>query len=273
MEKVALVTGCSSGVGAATVRSLADEEWTVVATARDTDDLADLADETDCETAELDVTKPAQCRNVVDDVADEHGRLDCLVNNAGFAQLGPLEDVQPRKLHRQFDVNVYGPHRLIRAALPHMREREDGTIVNVSSVSGRVATPGMGAYNGSKFALEGISDALRNEVAEYGVDVAVVEPGPVDTGFQDRAEAELDDLDHSGAYERVYSWFEDASAVNGIGAVPPERVAEVIVEAAVSPNPAARYPVAQAGRVGVLARFLPDTLLDAGYRALLKFMT
>ncbi|MGB9961863.1 SDR family oxidoreductase [Halobacterium sp. MBLA0001] len=273
MEKVALVTGCSSGVGAATVRSLTDEEWRVVATARDTADLVALAEETGCETAELDVTKPAQCRAVVDDAVDDHGRLDCLVNNAGFAQLGPLEDVPPRKLHRQFDVNVYGPHRLVRAALPHMRERGEGTIVNISSVSGRVATPGMGAYNGSKFALEGLSDALRGEVAEHGIDVAVVEPGPVDTGFQDRADAELDALDRSGGYERIYSWFEDASAVNGVGAVSPERVADVIATAAVSPNPAARYPVAQAGRVGVLARFLPDRLLDAGYRVLLRVLT
>ena len=273
MQKVALVTGCSSGVGAATARALRREEWTVVATARETDDLAALADEAGCETAELDVTKPAQCRNVVDDVVDEHGRLDCLVNNAGYAQLGPLEDVPPRVLHRQFDVNVYGPHRLIRAALPHMREREDGTIVNVSSVSGRVATPGMGAYNGSKFALEGMSDALRNEVAEYGIDVALVEPGPVETGFQDRAESSVETLDPSGAYERVYSWVEDSSAVNGLGAVQPDEVAEVVVEAAVSPDPAARYPVAQAGRVGVLARFLPDGVLDFGYRAMLKWLT
>jgi NAD(P)-dependent dehydrogenase (short-subunit alcohol dehydrogenase family) len=270
MEKVALVTGCSSGIGAATARSLLAEEWTVVATARDTDDLAALADE-GCETAELDVTKPAQCRNVVDEVVEEHGRLDCLVNNAGYAQLGPLEDVPTRELHRQFDVNVYGPHRLIRSALPHMREREDGTIVNVSSVAGRVATPGMGAYNGSKFALEGMSDALRAEVAPYDVDVAIVEPGPVETSFSERAEAEIEGLDRSGAYEKLYSFFEDASAVNGVGAVPPEKVAEVITEAAVSPDPKSRYPVGSPGRVGVLARFLPDRWLDAGYRLLQRF--
>ncbi|NIB98740.1 SDR family oxidoreductase [Halobacterium sp. R2-5] len=270
MEKVALITGCSSGIGAATARSLLEEEWTVVATARDVDDLAALAAE-GCETAELDVTKPAQCRNVVDDVVAEHGRLDCLVNNAGYAQLGPLEDVPTRELHRQFDVNVYGPHRLIRAALPHMREREDGTIVNVSSVSGRVGTPGMGAYNGSKFALEGMSDALRGEVSSYGIDVAVVEPGPVETKFSDRAESEIQGLDRSGAYEKLYSFFEDASAVNGIGAVGPDEVAEVITEAAVSPDPKARYPVGTAGRVGVLARFLPESWLDAGYRLLQRF--
>jgi NAD(P)-dependent dehydrogenase (short-subunit alcohol dehydrogenase family) len=270
MEKVALITGCSSGIGAATARSLLDEEWTVVATARDTDDVQDLAD-AGCDVAELDVTKPAQCKNVVDDAVDEHGRIDCLVNNAGYAQLGPLEDVPTRELHRQFDVNVYGPHRLIRAALPYMREREDGTIVNVSSVSGRVATPGMGAYNGSKFALEGMSDALRAEVDEYGVDVAVVEPGPVETSFQERAESEVEGLDRSGAYERLYAFFEDASAVNGIGAVSPEKVAEVITEAAVSPDPKARYPVGRAGKVGVMARFLPESWLDAGYALVRRF--
>ncbi|WP_232700995.1 SDR family oxidoreductase [Halobacterium wangiae] len=271
MEKVALITGCSSGIGDATARSLLDEEWTVVATARDTDDVAALA-EAGCDTAELDVTKPAQCENVVEDIVDRHGRLDCLVNNAGYAQLGPLEDVPTRALHRQFDVNVYGPHRLVRAALPHMRNRGDGTIVNVSSVAGRVATPGMGAYNGSKFALEGMSDALRGEVSQFGVDVALVEPGPVETSFTERAERQVDDLDPSGVYETIYRFFEDASAVNGVGAVPPERVAEVITEAAVSTDPKARYPVARAGKYGVAARFLPSSWLDSVYGLALKYL-
>lgn len=269
MENVALVTGCSSGIGDATARALLEEEWTVVATARDTDDIAALAD-AGCETAELDVTKPAQCENVVDDVVDRHGRLDALVNNAGYAQLGPLEDVPTRRVHEQFDVNVYGPHRLIRAALPHMREAGDGTIVNVSSASGRIATPGMGVYNASKFALEGMSDALRAEVESFGVDVALVEPGPVETQFADRAEAELDPLEGSGAYDRLYAFFEDTSAVNGLGAVSSEKVAAAIVEATVSSNPAARYPVGTAGRLGVLARFLPDSVRDAMYRYALK---
>ncbi|WP_232687452.1 SDR family oxidoreductase [Halobacterium zhouii] len=264
MENVALVTGCSSGIGDATARALLEEEWTVVATARDTDDVAALAN-AGCETAELDVTKPAQCVNVVDDVVERHGRLDALVNNAGYAQLGPLEDVPTRRVHDQFDVNVYGPHRLIRAALPHMREAGDGTIVNVSSVSGRVATPGMGAYNASKFALEGMSDALRAEVDSFGVDVALVEPGPVETQFSDRAESELDPLEGSGAYDRLYEFFADASAVNGVGAVSAEDVADTIVEATVSSNPKARYPVGRAGKIGVLARFLPASVLDRLY--------
>jgi NAD(P)-dependent dehydrogenase (short-subunit alcohol dehydrogenase family) len=269
MENVALVTGCSSGIGDATARGLLAEEWTVVATARDTDDLDALAD-AGCDVDELDVTKPAQCENVVDDVVDRHGALDALVNNAGYAQLGPLEDIPTRHLHEQFDVNVYGPHRLIRAALPHMREAGDGTIVNVSSASGRVATPGMGAYNASKFALEGMSDALRAEVESFGVDVALVEPGPVETNFTERAERELDPLAGGGAYETLYEFFEDTSAVNGVGAVSAEEVAATVVEATVSSNPAARYPVGTVGRLGVLARFLPDSVMDAIYRYAMK---
>lgn len=270
--KTVLITGCSSGIGRAAALAFLDEEWRVYATARNPADIETLG-EKGCEIATLDVTDGSDVDRVVSRVVDEAGRIDCLVNNAGYGQFGPIEDVPVPSVERQFDVNVTGPHRLTRAVLPHMRSREDGTVVNVSSVSGRVATPGMGAYNGSKFALEGMSDALRNEVAEYGIDVALVEPGPVDTGFQDRAESSMESLDASGAYERVYSWFEDASAVNGLGSVRPDEVAEVVVEAAVSPDPAARYPVAQAGRVGVLARFLPDGVLDFGYRAMLKWLT
>ncbi|MFB6134139.1 MAG: SDR family oxidoreductase, partial [Halanaeroarchaeum sp.] len=173
MERTVLITGCSSGIGRATAQAYLDEDWTVYATARNEADLGAL-DEMGAKTRELDVTKPAQCRAVVDEVVDEQGRLDVLVNNAGYAQFGPLEDVPPRDLHAQFDVNVYGPHRLIRAALPHLRGAGEGTIVNISSVTGRIATPGMGAYAGSKFAIEAMSDALRAEVAQFGIDVVVV---------------------------------------------------------------------------------------------------
>jgi len=271
MTKVVLITGASSGIGRATAELFLDEEWTVYATARDTDDVADLATHEDCETRELDVTKPAQCKNVVDDIVETEGRLDCLVNNAGFGQLGALEDLPTRKLHRQFDVNVYGPHRLVRAALPHMREREDGTIVNVSSVSGRVSTPGMGAYSGSKFALEAMSDALRGEVDAFDIDVCLVEPGPVDTGFGDRATAELDDIESTGVYDHVYSLYEDYVLVSGAGASDPSEVADCIVDAAVSPDPPARYPVGRAARLGALARFVPDRIRDKAFSLAAKF--
>jgi NAD(P)-dependent dehydrogenase (short-subunit alcohol dehydrogenase family) len=267
MERTVLITGASSGIGRATAEAFLAEDWTVVATARDEGDIEGLA-EAGCLTAELDVTKPAQCQEVVDWAVEETGQIDCLVNNAGYAQFGPLEDVPPRDLHRQFDVNVYGPHRLIRAVLPHMREAESGTIVNVSSVTGRLSTPGMGAYSASKFALEAMSDALRGEVDTFGVDVVVVQPGSVETQFDERANAELADIDRNPVYESIYEAYEDARALGGLGSSTPEEVADVILEAGLSTNPRSRYQVGPVAGYAVLARFVPDRFRDAAFRLL-----
>ncbi|MFB6092045.1 MAG: SDR family NAD(P)-dependent oxidoreductase, partial [Haloquadratum sp.] len=185
-----LITGCSSGIGRATARAFLEEDWRVYATARNPADVETLG-EAGCEIATLDVTDRDDVDRVVDRIVDEAGHVSCLVNNAGYGQFGPVEDVPTDQVHRQFDVNLYGPHRLVRAVLPQMREQGEGTIVNVSSVAGRVSFPGGGVYAGSKFALEAMSDALRNEVDEYGIDVVVVEPGPVESNFDDRVEREI----------------------------------------------------------------------------------
>jgi NAD(P)-dependent dehydrogenase (short-subunit alcohol dehydrogenase family) len=262
--KTVLITGCSSGLGRATALAFLDEEWEVYATARNPADIETLGDR-GCDISTLDVTDDGDVERVVSRIVDEHGRIDCLVNNAGYAQFGPIEDVPTDRVHGQFDVNVYGPHRLTRAVLPHMREQEEGTIVNVSSVAGRLSFPGGGVYSASKFALEAMSDALRVEVEELGIDVVLVEPGPVDTGFQDRAAEEVDDgLDRSEAYASFYKAFDDADAVSGGGfwEETPERVAEDIVNAASATKPAARYPVGTVAQVAVLGRFVPDTLRD-----------
>ncbi len=270
MERTVLITGSSSGIGKATARAFLAEDWTVVATAREEADIDDLEAE-GCLTAELDVTKPAQVENVVEWTVEETGRIDCLVNNAGYAQFGPLEDVPPRKVHRQFDVNVYGPHRLVRAVLPHMRAAEDGTIVNVSSVTGRLSTPGMGVYAGSKFALEAMSDALRGEVDPLGIDVVVVEPGPVDTRFDERADEELEPLEETSDYESIYRAYDDARKLGGVGRVQPQAVAEIILEAGVSTNPKSRYAVGPVAEYGLLARFIPDRFRDAAFGLLRRF--
>lgn len=291
--KTVLITGCSSGIGRETARAFLAEDWCVYATARNPADIETLGD-AGCRIATLDVTDPDDIERVVDRIIDEEGHLSCLVNNAGYGQLGPVEDVPTGKVHRQFDVNLYGPHRLLRAALPHMRAQEAGTIVNVSSAAGQVSFPGGGIYAGSKFALEAMSDALRNEVDEYGIDVVLVEPGPVETSFTDRAEAEvygdddgadetaddagsdvtddIDGLDRSGAYDSFYELFSDTRLVGGggLGAISPERVAEDIVDAASSTKPKARYRPGTAARVAALARFLPSRWLDVGYRYLRK---
>ncbi|WP_435069980.1 SDR family oxidoreductase [Haloplanus sp. C73] len=264
--KTVLITGCSSGIGRATAEAFLDEGWEVYATARNPADIETLGDE-GCAIATLDVTEPDDIDRVVDRILDEQGRIDCLVNNAGYAQFGPVEDVPTDAVHDQFDVNVYGPHRLIRAVLPHMRRRREGTIINVSSVAGRLSFPGGGVYCGSKFALEAMTDALRAEVAEYGIDAVLVEPGPVDTDFNERAESELSGVERSGAYDSFYDVFEDTQAIGGggPGAVSPERVAEDILNAASSTKPASRVPVGALARVTVLARFLPDSLRDRAF--------
>lgn len=267
METV-LITGCSSGIGAATARAFLEEDWTVYATARNPEDVADLAEE-GCETAALDVTDDEEVEAVVDRVIEETGRIDALVNNAGYAQYGPIEDASTRDVQRQFDVNVYGPHRLTRAVLPHMRDREEGTIVNVSSTVGRVAHPMGGVYCGSKFALEGMSDALRVEAAEFDVNVVLIEPGSVASSFVDRAETEITDGgERTGAYDRLYRAFDDAKLILGDGplAIEPEDVAGSILHAASCTDPAPRYPVGTMARVGVLGRFLPDRWRDAAFR-------
>jgi NAD(P)-dependent dehydrogenase (short-subunit alcohol dehydrogenase family) len=264
MERTVLITGCSSGIGRATALAFADEGWTTYATARDEADLAALAD-AGCATAELDVTDGDAVERVVERIVDEEGRVDCLVNNAGYGQHGPAEDVPVDLFSRQFDVNVVGPHRLVREVLPHMRAAEDGTIVNVSSVAGRLAVPGMSAYSASKFALEGYSDALRGEVDRFGVDVALVEPGPVETSFRDRVDHELKGLARTEAYEPLYKAQEDASLISGDAspfASTPEEVANTVLEAGVSTDPDPRYVVGGFAKAVLYGRFVPDRLRD-----------
>jgi NAD(P)-dependent dehydrogenase (short-subunit alcohol dehydrogenase family) len=272
-ERTVLITGCSSGIGRATAETFLDDGWTVYATSRDEGDVADLG-EAGCRTASLDVTEDADVSRVVDRIGEEVGHVDCLVNNAGYGQYGPLEDVPVESLHAQFDVNVYGPHRLTRAVLPLMRGQEDGTIVNVSSVYGQVATPGSGAYAASKTALETMSDALRTEVDGFGIDVVVVAPGPVATGFNDRAETKMQGLDRRFAYEWVYDAFEDAALVTDSlpFALEPETVATVIQDAACLSDPDPRYPVGRFAKLAVYTRFLPDRVRDATFGLVRRFL-
>jgi len=266
-----LITGCSSGVGQATAAAFREAGWTTYATARNLDDLDALA-EAGCHTDTLDVTDDADVDRVVDRVVDERGRLDCLVNNAGYGQLGPVEDVPVEAMQRQFDVNVYGPHRLTRAALPVMREGDGGTIVNVSSVSGRVSSPGNGVYAASKFAMEALSDALRTEVSSFDVDVVLVEPGPVDTAFRERAVDEAEEFPRTAAYESLYETLDDYETVGGPGpaTVSATDVADAIVNAASCTNPDPRYTVGGLARVMSLVRFLPDRWRDRLYRLTLR---
>jgi short-subunit dehydrogenase len=270
-EKTALITGCSSGIGRASAELFLDNDWTVYATSRDEGDIADLAD-AGCETATLDVTEDEDVERVVDEIGAEEGGVDCLVNNAGFGQYGPLEDVPTERLHEQFDVNVYGPHRLTRAVLPNMRRREDGTIINVSSIYGSLSTPGAGPYAGSKFALEAMSDALRAELDGLGIDVVTVVPGPTKTSFNDRAETEAEALAATREYEWVYDAIEDATLTteNLPIADDPDAVATTIFDAATVSDPDPRYVVNSFTKYALYTRFLPDSVRQTGFRLIRK---
>ncbi|QLD88650.1 SDR family oxidoreductase [Natronomonas salina] len=273
-NRTVLITGCSSGIGRATAYAFLDEEWQVYATARNPADIEKLGD-AGCDIGTIDVRDTGDVERVVDRILEEEGRIDALVNNAGYGQHGPLEDVDEDRFQKQFDVNVFGPHRLVREVLPHMREREDGTIVNVSSVAGRLAAPGMGAYAASKHAIEGYSDALRLEVEPFGVDVSVVQPGPVQSSFRDRVDDELGRLERTRDYEDLYEFQEDASLFGADSpiAVHPAEVAEAIVEASVTPDPDPRYVVGRAAQWLIYASYLPDTLSDHVFEAVRRFAT
>ncbi|WP_227352670.1 SDR family oxidoreductase [Haladaptatus salinisoli] len=262
MGTTALITGCSSGVGRAAAREFLADGWEVYATARDPNELAALGD-AGARTAALDVTSTEDAVRVVERVVEERGRLDCLVNNAGFGQMGPVEDVPIDKVREQYEVNVFGPYRLMRAALPHMRDSGSGTIINVTSITDRYPIAGNGVYSGSKSALATVSRTVRQEVREHGIDVVVVEPTAIATDFYDRVRDELVDVDHKAAYTDLYEVLELLHTVKsgGPGIASPETVAETMLEAANSDAPKRRYEVGSAAKAGtVIEALLPESL-------------
>ncbi|MET9554376.1 oxidoreductase [Streptomyces sp. NPDC006645] len=185
MSRVWLVTGANSGFGRAITEAAVAVGDTVVATARRTETLDDLVARhpDQVEAARLDVTDTARIDTVVADVAARHGRIDVLVNNAGRTHVGALEETTDAELRSLFEVHVFGPAALTRAVLPHMRARRSGAIVQLSSMGGQMSFAGFAAYSATKFALEGMSEALAAEVAPLGIKVLVVEPGAFRTGL------------------------------------------------------------------------------------------
>lgn len=257
---VALVTGCSSGIGRAVARQLAAAGVTTVATARQVGALGGLA-EAGCTVLPLDVTDDASRRSCVEAAHSAHGTVDVLVNNAGYAEMGPVEQVPLDAWRRQLETNVLGPVALTQLLLPGMRAARRGRIVNVSSMGGEVTFPGGGAYHASKYALEALSDALRVEVAPLGVGVVLVQPGPVASSFDTNAA----DLTRylAGPYGPLVRGLDKAIREQTPKGSTPERVAAVICRAVLSRHPAARYRVGGLSRSLVLGRrVVPDRLWD-----------
>ena len=181
-SRAVLITGCSSGIGHATAERLLAGGWKVYATARRPDSIADLADK-GAITLALDVTDESSMAAAVQAVTEAEGAVGVLVNNAGYSQSGAVESVPIDQVRRQFETNVFGLIRMCQLVLPGMREQGWGKIVNVGSMGGRLTFPGGGVYHATKYAVEALSDALRFEVRGFGVDVILIEPGLIVTGF------------------------------------------------------------------------------------------
>jgi NAD(P)-dependent dehydrogenase (short-subunit alcohol dehydrogenase family) len=269
--RVALVTGASSGIGERTALRLREAGFAVYAVARRVERMARL-EQQGVSVFAMDVTDDASMVAGVQRVVDEHGRIDVLVNNAGYGSYGAVEDVPIEEARRQFEVNVFGLARLTQLVLPHMRARGAGRIINISSIGGKFYEPLGAWYHATKFAVEGFSDSLRLEVAPYGIDVVIIEPGPIRTEWNEISRDSLTTASAGGAYEaqaaKVRRVMEraDTSRLLSSG---PDPVARKIVKAALANTPRARYPVGRgAGTIVRARRLLPDAAFDYVVRAM-----
>ena len=248
---VSLITGASSGIGRATALHLARKGHAVYAAARNPERAGDLLaivqrEALSLRIVQIDVCDEASVRCGVDDVMRSAGRIDVLVNNAGIARSGAIEEMADADVKSIFETNVFGALRIIRAVLPSMRRQRSGVIVNVSSVAGRVALSPLGVYAASKFALEAASEALAQEVRQFGVRVAIIEPGVIVTPlFRRRALAEVTaDSPYADPLRRIGFVFGKLLAQR----TPPEAVAEAIYEAITTDRPRLRYLVGPEAR-------------------------
>lgn len=265
-----LLTGCSTGIGRASADLLVKAGYTVYATARRVDTLDELAD-AGARVLALDVTDEESMVAAVRAVEADHGRVGTLVNNAGYGEYGPVEEADLASVRRMFETNVFGLARMTQLVLPGMRAAGGGLVVNIGSMGGRLAFPVGGYYHASKFAVEGLTDSLRNEVRAFGVDVVLVEPGAIRTNFEEtiNSSAAVGNPDSPYAdlvarVRRVNSGAYDSRLLS----VGPDAVARTILKVVEATRPKSRYLVTTSARAMVHARRLGgDRLWDTIVRS------
>lgn len=264
-SRVALVTGASAGIGKQLVRRLLREGWTVYGAARRVEQMADIAAE-GARVLRMDVADEASMTSGVQQLLAAEGRIDALVNNAGYGSYGALEDVDIDEGRRQFEVNVFGAMRLTQLVLPHMRAQRSGTIVNITSMGGKLHTPLGGWYHGTKFALEALSDCLRMEVAPFGIDVVVIEPGGIATEWGAIAADHVEATSGTGPYAAQAKAVAGSlrSEANANRNSPPSVIADAIAKAVTARRPRTRYAVGFGAKPLIAARgILSDRQYDA----------
>lgn len=271
-QSIALVTGGTDGLGRATAILLAEHGYRVFAAGRSTEKLHDLtqlagARKLPLDALALDVCDDASVENAIAEIERRVGPVEILVNNAGIAIMAAMEDLSLVDLHRQFETNIFGVLRVTKRVLPEMRRRRRGRIINMSSISGKVAAPLFGAYSSSKHALEAISDSMRLELFPYDIQVVLIEPGYIHTSMN-RTAAELSSNYAKGAeaspYAGIYQKFVGSwEKVRQSSRYQPDDCARVVLRAIRDAPPRARYAVTSRAKTGIFARrFLSDAAFD-----------
>lgn len=262
--RVALVTGASSGIGRATAFRLRRAGFTVYAVARRADRMTGL-EKDGIHTFRMDVTDEASMTAGIERIVAEAGRIDVLVNNAGYGSYGAVEDVSIDEARRQFEVNLFGLARLTQLVTPVMRERHSGRIINISSIGAVIYEPFGAWYHATKFAVEGFSDSLRVELRPFGIDVVIVRPAGIVTEWNKISREALTETSRGGLYEdRAASAAKTLRRVdNRLLSSGPRVVAKKIVKASTASHPRTRYPAGRGARIIPLARqVLPDRVFD-----------
>jgi NAD(P)-dependent dehydrogenase (short-subunit alcohol dehydrogenase family) len=274
-EKIALVTGSSSGVGFETSLLLAKNGFRTYATVRNLHKakaMRNISDkgELPIRVVELDVNSDKSVEDAINRINDESKRIDVLVNNAGYSLLGALEDLSMDEIKAQFETNLFGAIRVMKAVLPIMRKQQGGTIVNVSSMAGRVAFPLLPAYNGTKFALEGVSESMRYETDTFGIKIILVEPGAIRSNFVSNGIIGQKAREPSSPYAPMVETIQKTLPRVLEQATRPEEVAKVIVKAVTTNNPDSRYLVGNDAIQMIEAR---KGMSDQEFRVLVKQQT
>lgn len=263
-KKVILVTGASSGIGKATAKQLLEDGHTVYVAARRLEKMKDL-EELGATAIKMDITVEEDIQDVVSTIRENHDGVDVLVNNAGYAIYGAVEDTSIDDARRQFEVNIFGLARLTQLILPTMRERKSGKIINVSSMGGKIYTPLGAWYHATKHALEGWSDCLRLELKQFGIDVVIIEPGIIETEFGDVMSGPMMERSGGTAYAGLAKAVSKSAAdsYKKGGGSPPSVVADTISKAVASDKPKTRYAVGKLARPMIfLRKYLSDKLFD-----------
>lgn len=263
-KKVVVITGASSGIGKAAARLLLAKQYTVYAMARRLEKMDDLK-QTGAHVLSVDVSKDETMVAAIAAIQENEGRIDVLVNNAGYGSYGSVEDVPMDEARRQFEVNVFGLGRMTQLVAPIMRAQQSGTIINITSIGGKVYMPFGGWYHATKHAVEGLSDSLRMELAPFGIQVVIVEPGPIKTEWDGIAAANLIKTSGQGAYEKNALGFAKMlqASYEGNNASAPELIAKAIVKAIEAKKPKTRYIAGKMAKTLIFSRWLlSDKLFD-----------